>query len=69
MSIHENKTEESIKVSVENTNPKEWKTLKTGETISTVTYGNYYLKAGLTQVVKENQKKHLRNGFSLKIWH
>jgi len=64
MSVFENKTKELIKVSVENTTPKEWKTVKPGQTIKTEKYGNYYQKAGLSligkpievPVVKEEKK-------------
>jgi len=50
-----NKTEEKIKVSKEGTDPKEWKTLKTGDTIeceSTV-YAEAYKGSGLTEDIPE----------------
>lgn len=52
MSVYENRTEEKIKVEVEKTKPKIWKTVRPGEKIETESYGNYYMKEGLSLIGK-----------------
>ena len=50
-----NKTMEPIKVEVENTDPKVWKTVKPDKAIEahTKSFMEYYVKEGLTEVVEE----------------